>query len=66
MMTMCLHSQATTTYTTCRVIGACHGKPLADDSDAQDKENFEANDPHGLLPQTLEASFERKIQVQEW
>ena len=39
---------------TCRVIGACHGEPLADDSDAQDKENVEANDPNGLLPQTLE------------
>ena len=38
---------------------------LADDSDAQDKENFEANEPNGLLPQTLEARFERKIQAQE-
>ena len=36
-------------------IGASHGEPLADDSDAQDKENVEANDPDGLLPQTLEA-----------
>ena len=36
-------------------IVACHGEPLADDSDAQDKENVEANDPDGLLPQTLEA-----------
>ena len=35
-------------------IGACHGEPLPDDSDAQDKENFETNDPDGLLPQTLE------------
>ena len=26
-------------------IGACHRKPLAGDSDAQDKENVEANDP---------------------
>ena len=34
-------------------VGASHGEPLADDSDAQDKENVEANDPHGLLPQTL-------------
>ena len=47
-------------------IGACHGEPLADDLDAQDKENVEANDPDGLLPQTLEARFERQIQVQEW
>ena len=36
-------------------IGTCHGEPLADDSDAQEKENIEANDPNGLLPQTLEA-----------
>ena len=35
--------------------GACHVEPLADDSDEQDKENVEANDPDGLLPQTLEA-----------
>ena len=49
-------------------IGASHGEPLAlaDDSDAQDKENVEANDPNGLLPQTLEARFERQIPVQEW
>ena len=47
-------------------IGASHGEPLADDSDSQDKENFEANDPEGLLLQTLEARFERQIQVQEW
>jgi len=47
-------------------IGASHREPLADDSDAQDKENFEANDPDGLVPQTLEARFERQIQVQEW
>ena len=47
-------------------IGASHGEPLADDSDAQDKDNVEANDPYGLLPQTLEARFERQIQVQEW
>ena len=47
-------------------IGASHGEPLADDSDAQDKENVEANDPDRLLPQTLEARFERQIQVQEW
>ena len=47
-------------------IGACHGEPLADDSDAQDKENVEANDPDGLLPQTLEARCERPFQVQEW
>ena len=39
---------------------------LADGSDAQDKENVEANDPDGLLSQTLEARFERQIQVQEW
>ena len=45
---------------------ASHGEPLADDSDAQDKENVEANDPNVLLPQTLEARFERQIQVQEW
>ena len=43
MMTVCLHSQA------------YHGEPLADDSDAQNKENVEANDPDGLLPQNLEA-----------
>ena len=36
-------------------IGACHGEPLADDSDAQDKENVDANEPDGLLPQTPEA-----------
>ena len=47
-------------------IGASHGEPLDDNSDAQDKENVEANDPDGLLPQTLEARFERQIQVQEW
>ena len=47
-------------------IYAYHGEPLADDSDAQDEENIEANDPEGLLPQTLEARFERQIQVQEW
>ena len=49
-------------------IGASHGEPLAlaDDSDAQDKKNVEANDPDGLLPQALEARFERQIQVQEW
>ena len=47
-------------------IGASHGEPLADDSDAQDKENIEANDSDGLLPHTLEARFERQIQVQEW
>ena len=43
-----------------------HGVPLSDDSDAQDKENVEANDPDGLLPQSLEARFERQIHVQEW
>ena len=47
-------------------IYAYHGEPLADDSDAQDEENVEANDPDGLLPQTLEARFERQIQAQEW
>ena len=47
-------------------INAYHGEPLADNSDAQDEENVEANDPDGLLPQTLEARFERQIQVQEW
>ena len=47
-------------------MGASHGAPLADDSDTQDKENVEANDPDGLLPQILEARFERQIQVQEW
>ena len=47
-------------------IGASLGEPLADDSDAQDKENVESNDADGLLPQTLEARFERKIQVHEW
>ena len=31
------------------------GKPLADDSGAQDNENVEANDPGGLLSQSLEA-----------
>ena len=46
--------------------GASHGEPLADDSDAQDTKNIVANDPDGLLPQTLEARFERQIQVQEW
>ena len=47
-------------------IGASHGESLADDSDAQDKENVEANDSDGLLSQTLEARFERQIHVQEW
>ena len=46
-------------------IGASQGEPLADDSAAQDKENVEANDPEGLLPQTLEARYERQIPVQE-
>ena len=55
MMTVCLHSQAYYYLLTFRVIGTCHGEPLADDSDAQDKENVETNDPDGLLPQTLEA-----------
>ena len=44
-------------------IGASHGEPLADDADAQGKEHVEANDPDGLLQQTLEARFERQIQV---
>ena len=44
-------------------IVASHGEPLAGNSDAQDKENFEANDPAGLLPQTLEDKFEMQIQV---
>ena len=35
-------------------IGACHGEPLADDSDAQDKEIVEANDADGVLPQHLQ------------
>ena len=47
-------------------IDASHREPLADDSDAQDKENVEASGPDGLLPQTLEARLERQIQVQEW
>ena len=47
-------------------IGTCHGEPLAGDSDAQDKENFEANDPDWLIPQNLEARFERQIHVKEW
>ena len=47
-------------------ISSSHGEPLADDSDVQDKENVEANDPDGLLPQSLEARFERQIQIQEW
>ena len=47
-------------------IVACHEELLADNSDAKDQENVEANDPNGLLPQTLEARFERQIQVQEW
>ena len=47
-------------------IAACNGEPLADDSDAQGKENGKANDPEGLLAQTLEACFERQIQVQKW
>ena len=47
-------------------IYAYHREPLADNSDAQDEENVEVNDPDGLLPQTLEARFERQIQVQEW
>ena len=42
-------------------IGANHREPLADDSNAQDKENVEANDANGLLPQILEARFERQI-----
>ena len=44
-------------------IYAYHGEPLADDSYAQEEENVEANDPDGLLSQTLEARFERQIQV---
>jgi len=44
----------------CRVIGACHGEPLADDSDAQDKENVEANGPDGLLPQLLRLDLRGK------
>ena len=40
-------------------IGANHRELLAEDSNALDKENVEANDPDGLLPQTLEARFER-------
>ena len=55
MMSCACTARPTTTCTTCRVIGTCHGEPLADDSDAQDKENVEVNDPHGLLPQTLSA-----------
>ena len=47
-------------------IVACHEELLADNSDAQGKENVEANDLDGLLPQALEACFERQIQVQEW
>ena len=47
-------------------ISASHGESLADDSDAQNKEHVEASDPDGLLPQTLEARFERQIRVQEW
>ena len=47
-------------------IGACHKELLADDLDAQDKENLEGNDPDGLLPQTLEARFERQVHIQEW
>ena len=43
-------------------IVACHGEPVADDLDTQDRENFEANYPDGLLPKPLE----REIQVQEW
>ena len=45
---------------------AWHNELLADTSDAQDKENVEANDLDRLLPQALEAWFERQIQVQEW
>jgi len=55
-----------TTCTTFRVIGACHGEPLPDDSGKQEKENVDAKDPNGLLPQTLEDWFESQIQVQEW
>ena len=40
-------------------IGASDGEPLVDDLDAQEKENVEANDTDVLLPQTLEARFER-------
>ena len=47
-------------------IGASNGEPPADDSDVQDKENVEANDPDGLLPQNLEVRFVREIEVQEW
>ena len=45
-------------------IGASHAW-LCIDSDAQDEENVEANYPDELLPQNLEARFERQIQVQE-
>ena len=39
---------------------------LADHSETPYEENVDANDPDGLLPETLEARFERQIQVYEW
>ena len=45
---------------------AYHGEPLADHSETPNEENVDVNDPDGLLPETLEARFERQIQVYEW
>ena len=45
---------------------AYHGEPLADDSDTSNEENGDVDDPDGPLPETLEAIFERQIQVHEW
>ena len=38
---------------------AYHGEPLADHSETPYEENVDVNDPDGLLPETLEARFER-------
>ena len=35
-------------------------------SETPNEENVDVNDPDGLLPETLEARFERQIQVYEW
>ena len=45
---------------------AYHGEPLTDHSETPNEENVDVNDPDGLLPETLEARFERQIQVYEW
>ena len=45
---------------------AYHGEPIADHSETPNEENVDVNNPDGLLPETLETTFERQIQVHEW